>query len=291
MSPKLIKSLSDEFDVHYYPTQSADFIQSLKIQCDYIICRSRHQINRAWLNSFLALKGVIRAGSGMNNICIDSLKERGVKYCNFPDVNTRAVAEYAIGILICTYRHLFSANSMLKKGVWDKKNFMGHELSGKTVGLIGVGNIGKALAKLLQVFEVKVLYANKSNTVVEEIQGRLVSLDELCGCADIICVQVPLNKSTYQLVDSTLIDRMVKKPIILNLSRFDVFEFLSVVKAAEEGRIRAAIIDPVEKEHMELISTLQLENMIMMPHLGGNTFESQDRLLSMIEKKLDEWSS
>ncbi|MCC7142204.1 MAG: NAD(P)-binding domain-containing protein, partial [Candidatus Eisenbacteria bacterium] len=186
-------------------------------------------------------------------------------------------------------RHLFPAYSQLRDGVWAKSRYVGAELQGKTVALIGFGSIGQALAHRLQCFGVNLIAVRRSSDRLEGWDHvRFAPLHVACEEADVISVQVPLTAETRSLLGVAEFGAMTKQPVVINLARYEVFDMHALQNVVRSGGVRAALIDPVSINQAS--ETCRFEGPIyFLPHLGGSTVDAQRRIGTLIREQLAAW--
>lgn len=243
-----------------------------------IIVRSATKVTAKVLEKANKLKVVGRAGVGVDNIDLKAASEKGIMVVNAPDGNTIAACELTVGMMFCLARSIPQAiNRTIKDKVWDKKAFMGFELRGKNLGVIGLGRIGSAVAKRALALEMKVygydpfVYAEKA----KDLGIELVSLDELFAKADMITIHMPKTTTTYHMINDETIAKMKDGVYILNCARGGIIEEEALYKAMVAGKIAGAGLDVFEIEPNEKSPLLELPNFIATPHIGASTKEAQ----------------
>ena len=220
------------------------------------------------------LKIIAKYGVGLDNINQDACLKNNVKIGWTGGVNKLSVAEMSIGFMLSLSRNLFKTSLELKNGKWDKNG--GFNLSGKTVGIIGVGNVGKEVVRLLKPFNCSILV----NDIIDQKdyykkEGlREVSKEEMYSQSDIITLHVPLTKETKSLINSMVFDHMKPGSIIINTARGFIVDLISLKKALVSGKIGGAAIDVYDEEPPNDKELLLLDNLICTPHIGGNSKES-----------------
>ena len=262
---------------------------------DGIIIRSRIPLDRNFLENAKHLKFIARVGAGMENIEIEAAKEFGIELINSPEGNRDSVAEHVVGMLLILMNRLFIASNEVKNGIWKREENRGDELLGKTFGIIGYGNMGKATAKRLSGFGVKVIFHDVLPNLSDEF-GTQVSLDELQKEADILSLHIPITPETYHLIDGNFIDGMAKSFYFINTARGKNVKTKSLVEALKSGKIRGAALDvlefekssfenlEVENEDLEFL--LNSEKAIVTPHIAGWTHQSKEKLAQFIVDKI-----
>lgn len=260
-----------------------------------IIIRSRIPLDKNFLQNASHLKFIARVGAGLENIDQDIAQELGIALINSPEGNRDAVAEQVLGSLLVLMNRLFIASQEVKNGIWKREENRGDELLGKTIGLIGYGNMGKATAKRFSGFGVKVMFHDILPNLEDEY-AQQVSLEELQEKADIISLHVPLNESTQYLVDEDFISKMKHPFYLVNTARGKNVHTSSLVKALQEGKVKGAALDVLEfeKSSFEQLETqnedlqylLHSDNVLVTPHIAGWTHQSKEKLAQVIVDKI-----
>lgn len=247
-----------------------------------VVVRSATKITKDVIEAAKELKLIVRGGVGLDNVDAESAKKKNIKVCNTPGASTESVAELTVGLLLAICRKIPQADLSMKNGKWEKKIFEGIELYKKTLGLIGIGRIGKRVAEIAQkAFEMKILaydpYVDSQQLEKENI--KLVSLDELLSQSDFISLHLPKTQETKGLIGENAFSKMKKGVIIVNCARGGVVDEVSLLKAIENGTVAFAALDVFEKEPLPPDSPLlKCEKLILTPHLGASTVEGQARV-------------
>ena len=246
---------------------------------DGLVIRSATKVTEEIIEAADNLKVVGRAGIGLDNVDIPAASKRGVVVMNAPDGNATTAAEHAIAMMMSLTRNIPQATARLKEGGWDKKKFQGREVTGKTVGIIGIGRIGAIFAERAQGLKMKVIAydPHMPKDLVEKLGVELVDMEELCARADYISVHVPLTKETAKLISTKEFKAMKSELMFIDCARGGVVDEEALYEALKNGEIRGAALDVFEKEPTSLETTplLSLPNFICTPHLGASTSEAQ----------------
>ena len=283
-------------------TSSYDEVLQKINQYDGIIIRSRIPLDKNFLENAQNLKFIARVGAGMENIDIETAKNLGISLINSPEGNRDAVAEHVVAMLLILMNRLFIASEEVKNGVWKREENRGDELLGKTFGIIGYGNMGKATAKRLSGFGVEVIFYDISPNLEDEF-AKQVSLEELQERADILSLHIPLDASTKYLVDENFISKMKKNFYLVNTARGKNVKTSALVDALKSGKVKAAALDVLEyeKSSFENLDTstslstrnkedlqflLDSEQVIVTPHIAGWTHQSKEKLAQFIVDKI-----
>ncbi len=270
---KKIKSIQ----IDYFPNLKECEILERIDQTSVLIMRTTHVFTEKWLEKALLLQAVIVAGSGTENVPVKLLKNNGIIFKNIKEASTISVAEYVVCLILMGLRNITDAIKSIETGKWKKNELIGNEIKSKTIGLIGFGNIGKAIASLLYNFDVKIIYTNKSGRI-ENSNLEYVELEELSKRSDIICIQVPLTKSTKHFINDGVFSNIKRGCILINMSRYEIIEMSQLIKKLNEGFFKHVYIDPIEKRHLKDLSKFKNLSISFLPHLGANTYEAQERV-------------
>lgn len=283
-------------------TSSYDEVLQKINQYDGIIIRSRIPLDKNFLENAPNLKFIARVGAGMENIDLETAKNLGISLINSPEGNRDAVAEHVVAMLLILMNRLFIASEEVKNGVWKREENRGDELLGKTFGIIGYGNMGKATAKRLSGFGVEVIFYDILPNLEDEF-AKQVSLEELQERADILSLHIPLDASTEYLVDENFISKMKKNFYLVNTARGKNVKTSALVDALKSGKVKAAALDVLEyeKSSFENLDTstslstrnkedlqflLDSEQVIVTPHIAGWTHQSKEKLAQFIVDKI-----
>lgn len=279
-------------------TSSKEEIEA-KIQ-DYqgIVIRSRFKIDKQFLDKAANLQFIARVGAGLESIDCDYANAKNVALIAAPEGNCNAVAEHTLGMILSLFNKLNIADSEIRSGEWNREKNRGYELDGKTVGIIGYGNMGKAFAKKLRGFDVEVLcYDIKEN--VGDANAKQVSLQELQQKTDVLSLHIPWTPQTDKMVNLDFINAFAKEIWIINTSRGKNIITADLVTAMEAGKVLGAGLDVLEYEKLSFETLFQEKNtpeafqylldgrkVILTPHIAGWTYESHERLAQVIVDKI-----
>lgn len=264
---------------------------------DGFIIRSRFKIDKSFLDAATNLKFIGRVGAGLENIDCEYASNKGIKLISAPEGNRNAVGEHSLALLLSLFNKLNKADNEVRNGKWLREENRGIELDGKTIGLIGYGNMGKAFAKKLRGFDVEVLcYDIKPS--VGDANAKQVSLEELQSKADVLSLHTPETPLTINMVNSEFINSFTKSFWLINTARGKSVVTSDLVNALEAGKILGAGLDVLEYEKSSfenLFSShipkafetlLQLPNVVLTPHVAGWTIESKIKLAQTIVDKI-----
>ncbi len=251
---------------------------------DILVVRSATKVRGELLNTLESAKLIIRGGVGLDNIDIENAEKKGIKVVNTPEASSISVAELVFAHLFALYRHVVRGTEGLKQGKWEKKALKGNEVFGKTIGIIGMGRIGREVAKRAKTLGMKVLGHNRSGFPKEF--GEWVTLDELYKRSDIITLHVPLTPDTRHMINKESIAKMKDGVVIINCSRGGIVDEDALYEALKSGKVKGAGLDVFEKEPPEKSPLFELDNVTLTPHIGASTREAQARIGVEIVKKV-----
>ncbi|MGC4041135.1 MAG: 2-hydroxyacid dehydrogenase [Flavobacterium sp.] len=263
-----------------------------------IVIRSRFKIDKEFIDKATNLRFIARVGAGLESIDCDYALSKNISLIAAPEGNRNAVGEHALGMLLSLMNKLNRADKLVREGHWIREGNRGHELDGKTVGLIGYGNMGKSFAKKLRGFDVEVLCYDILPDVGDE-NAKQVPLEELQRKADVLSLHIPWTLETDKMVNSAFIDSFAQPFWLINTSRGKNVVTEDLAIALESGKILGAGLDVLEYEKLSFenlfIDTerpkafeylLQAENVLLTPHIAGWTFESHEKLARVIADKI-----
>ncbi|NLC55458.1 MAG: phosphoglycerate dehydrogenase [Armatimonadetes bacterium] len=260
-------------------------------QYDGLVVRSETKVTAEVIAAAERLKVVARAGVGVDNIDVDAATRRGVVVVNSPDGNTVAAAEQTIALLFGVARNTPQAHQSVKAGKWERSRFLGVELYGKVLGVVGLGKIGQQVARRARGLEMRVVVSDPYVTTehAQRLGVELVELPQLLAMADFLTIHVPLTKETRHLISDTQFDRMKTGVRLVNCARGGVVDEAALLRAIESGKVAAAALDVFEKEPLPADSPLlRCEKVITTPHLGASTREAQVNVsVDVAEQVLD----
>jgi D-3-phosphoglycerate dehydrogenase len=243
-----------------------------------LIVRSATRVDAAVLDGAPELRVIGRAGVGVDNIDVAAASERGVAVMNAPGGNTVSAAELTMALLLAVARRVAEADRSIREGKWERSRLQGVELRGRTLGVIGAGRIGAAVAQRCRAFGMKAIVYDPYLPIerVEDLRLRLVELEQLLEAADVISLHVPLTEETRGLIDDSAFAKMKKRAFVINASRGGVVDEEALARALTEGRIAGAALDVYEQEPLPSDSPLlSAPNLVLTPHLGASTKEAQ----------------
>jgi D-3-phosphoglycerate dehydrogenase len=255
---------------------------------DIMVVRSKTKVTKEIIQAADNLKLIIRGGVGIDNIDVNAAKERNIEVANTPEASSISVAELALGLMFALARNITQACQSLKNKKWEKKKLAGVELNDKTLGLIGLGRIGLALATRAQGLNmhticydpyIKKEYASKHNVA-------MVSLDELLQKSDFISIHTPYTKETENLIDEPQFNKMKKGAFIINTARGGIINEEALYQAIQQGTVAGAAIDAFKVEPPFESPLLSLDQVLPIPHLGAATKEAQSKVSLLVAQKI-----
>lgn len=297
---EILASMLEEagFVNHYDYTSNEESI--LKVIDNYtgLIVRSRFPIDASFLNAATNLKFIGRVGAGLENIDLGTAKTLGISCYNAPEGNSNAVGEHALGMLLSLFNHLNRADQQVRNGLWLREENRGLELEGKTVGIIGHGNMGKSFSKKLSGFDCKVICYDIKAGVGNE-HATQVSLEEFQQRCDIVSLHTPQTPETMGMVNAAFIAAFNKPFFLINTARGKSVITGDLVKALEANKVKGAALDVLEYEKSSFTSLfndcempaafaklLTMDNVLLTPHVAGWTVESKYKLAAVIATQI-----
>lgn len=270
-------------------------------QYDALVVRSKIIIDRPFLDHARHLRCIGRVGAGMETIDVDYAESLGIRCLNSPEGNRDAVGEHALGLLLALFNNIARADAEVRQGLWQREANRGLELKGRTVGIIGFGNMGSAFAQRLQGFDCNIIAYDKYKPAgYAPAYVQEVTLHELQQRAQVLSLHVPLTPETHHMVDYPFIQRFRHPFHLINTSRGAVVDTPGLVRALDEGLILGTALDVIEYEDMTRDS-LDLDHLpdafhyllhsplaVLTPHVAGWTVESKEKLASVLAQKIIE---
>jgi D-3-phosphoglycerate dehydrogenase / 2-oxoglutarate reductase len=297
--PLLLQQLQEAGFINYEDyTSTKQEIESKIHNYQGIVIRSRFKIDKQFIDKATNLQFIARVGAGLESIDCDYALEKDINLIAAPEGNCNAVAEHTLGMILSLFNKLNQADSEIRAGQWNRESNRGHELDGKTVGIIGYGNMGKSFAKKLRGFDVQVLcYDIQEN--VGDANAKQVSLQELQQKTDVLSLHIPWTPETDRMVDAPFINAFAKPFWIINTSRGKNILTQDLVEAMKTGKILGAGLDVLEYEKLSFETLFEEKNtpeafqylldgkkVILTPHIAGWTHESHERLAQVIADKI-----
>lgn len=297
--PLLLKMLKEAgfSNEENYKASKAE-IEEIISNYDGIVIRSRFNIDKQFLDAAKNLKFIARVGAGLESIDTEYAEKLGIKLIAAPEGNRNAVAEHALGMLLSLFNNLNKADREVKNGLWNREPNRGIELDGKTVGIIGYGNMGKAFAKKLKGFDCEVICYDIQNNVGNE-NATQVSLKEIQQKTDVLSLHTPWTPLTDKMINTEFINSFSKPFWLINTARGKSVVTADLVSALKSGKILGAGLDVLEFEKLSfetlfdsdnlpnsLKELFAMDNVILSPHIAGWTVESKGKLAKVIAEKI-----
>jgi len=271
-----LEGFGHEVVVQFYPPE--ELAEQAK-NYDVLVVRSATKVRKPVIDAALKkgqLRLIIRGGVGMDNIDVDYARSKGIAVKNTPDASSVSVAELTIGHMFCLARHLHESNITMHQGKWEKNKYSGVELSGKTLGLIGLGRIGKCVADRAAALGMKVIYTNRSGHKQENEPFEWKSLDDLLKSSDFISLHMPTAEKP--IIGKDEIALMKDGVYLINTSRGNLIMEDALVEALDSGRIAAAALDVFAEEPTKNEALFTHPLVSLSPHIGASTAEAQERV-------------
>jgi D-3-phosphoglycerate dehydrogenase len=284
-------ALSEDFEVDYLPKITPEELLEKVANYDAVVVRSRTKIDSNVIERAVRLKLIARPGTGLDNIDLRAANAKGIEVVNSPEALVEAVAEQVVGLMLALARKTPSADASTRSGRWEKERFVGVELRGRTIGIAGMGRIGRRVGEIAKVLGMSVLgydIIEIGRDVLASIGCTMVDLDTLFSSSDFVTLHVPLSPETRHLVDSRRLSLMKKGSFLINTSRGEVIEEYALVEALTAGTIGGAALDVFETEPPSP-EILTAPNLIATPHIGGQTAEAQRMAISVTGSKITQF--
>jgi len=275
--------------ITYEPEITPDQIKEKISNFDIVVVRSRTKITKEMIDQATQCKIIARVGVGLDNIDVDAAKAKNIRVINAVEGAMNAVAELVLGLMLSMAREIPRADREIRNGKWLKKELMGIELSGKYLGIVGLGNIGKRLAKLARGLNMNIIGFDVmpiADDFARDIGLIKADIDTLLSSADFISFHVPLTDTTNHLVNAKRISTMKKTAYIINTSRGEIIDEDALYDALKEGKIAGAALDVFEKEPAVGNKLTTLSNVVCTPHIGAQTKEAQTLAANVIGEKI-----
>lgn len=279
-------------DVDYRPGLSPAELKAILPEYEGVAIRSATKLTADLIQAASKLKVIGRAGIGVDNVDIDAASKQGVIVMNAPFGNTATTAEHTLALILSAARHIPAATASTRAGKWEKSKFMGRELSGKTLGIIGTGNIGSLVVERCQGLKMRVLAydpfisRNKADDMGIEIADNL---DDFWPRVDVLTIHAPKNQKTYHLVNAEAFAKMKQGVIVVNCARGGIIDEDALYDALKSGKVYSAALDVFETEPAREHKLFELDNVVFTPHLGASTTEAQVRVAVQIAEQISDF--
>ena len=280
VAPEGVELLRSAGDVDVRTGLAPDSLEAIIANYDALVVRSETTVTRKLIEAAPKLMSVGRARVGVDNIDLDAATERGVVVVNAPQGNTVAAAEHTMALLMGLARHIAQADASLRSGHWDRKRFIGTEIRGKTLGIVGLGKIGSEVARRAKAMEMRILafdpFVPAERTAALGVES--VDFEQLLMLSDFITVHPPLTAATSGMIGAEQIALMKEGVRLINVARGGIIDEAALAAAVESGKVAGAAIDVWEHEPPADGPLLHDDHMIVTPHLGASTAEAQERV-------------
>ncbi len=290
LSAEAVRILSDAgLEVDVKVGLKPEALEAVIAGYDALAVRSATKVTARLLEKAARLKVVGRAGVGVDNVDLDAATRQGVVVMNTPGGSSVTVAELALGMILSLYRHVPAATASVKGGKWEKKRFQGREIAGKTLGVVGIGNIGSVLVDRALAMKMRVVAYDPFITpeAAAKLGAALVDLDTLWREADVVSLHVPLTEQTRNLVDATTLAKMKKGAIVVNCARGGIVDERALAEALASGHLGGAALDVFEKEPPPPDHPLfAQDDFVCTPHIGAATEEAQSAVAVALAEQL-----
>ncbi len=282
------------FEVDLVPSISKEEVFEIIPKYHGLVVRSKMTIGKELIDKAVNLEFIARAGAGVDQIEPETLAQRNITLLNAPEGNRDALGEHAVGMLLCMLNKIHIAHQQIMDGKWAREANRGYEIMGKTIGLIGFGNMGQSFAKKLQGFTSRIIAYDKYKADLKTSLAQMVDLSAILEESDILSIHVPLTPETKSMVNYEFLSTFSKPIFLINTSRGEVLPLKDLLKAINEGKVRGAALDVLENEKLDELSIEEAETLdalkatgkvLFTPHVGGWTFESYEKInLVLVDK-------
>ncbi|QMU27901.1 NAD(P)-dependent oxidoreductase [Adhaeribacter radiodurans] len=296
MHPSIIPMLEEiGITVSYQPELKAVEVKNALPGFDGLIVRSKLRITEELLNGDQQLRFIGRAGAGLDNIDEAALAKYNIELLNAPEGNSDAVGEHTLGMLLALLRNIVKADREVRHYEWYREANRGEEIMGKTIGIIGYGNMGRSFAKRLRGFDCQVLAYDHDSSVVPDQNATLCSLERLKEQADVLSFHIPFTPANRYLANEAFLNSFRKNIWLLNSSRGEILDLKALVSLLQTGKIKGAGLDVLENEKLNTLTAEQktafeylvkAQNVILSPHIAGWTHESYYKINQVLTRKI-----
>ena len=293
--PGAIEKIKEEHEVICAFNAKEEELKKQIKDCEVLVFRSGVQISAEVMECAPTLKLLIRAGSGIDNVDVGYVRRKGLRLVRIPGPGAKAVAEMSFALLLALARNVLEADRLTRQGIWAKHELTGFLITGKTLGIIGAGNIGSRVGQLGVAWGLEVIgcveFPNPAVASKLWEKGiRLADIDEVLAKADFVSIHVPLKDSSRNLINAEAFAKMKPGAFLVNLARGGVVDESALYKALKEGRLLGAALDVHATEGNGTISPLaEFNNVILTPHIGAGTFDSQREIGDIVIETLNSY--
>lgn len=279
------------FAVDEKTTISNEELRKIVSDYDALVVRSRTKVTKEIIDAGKRLKVIGRAGVGLDNINLEAAKERGISVVNTPEAPSDAVAELTVGLMLSLARNIPLADRTMKEGLWIKKRLTGWQLKGKTLGIIGLGRIGRKVARIAKALEMNILIRDVikiDHAFLKEVEAKQVTLDELLQKSGVVTLHVPLITSTHHMIGRKEFKLMKEGAFIINVSRGSIVDEKALLEVLKSGKLGGAGLDVYEVEPPKDFKLVKLPNVVCTTHVGAQTREAQKDAAVLVAEKIIE---
>lgn len=265
-----------------------DTLRQAASQAEVLITSLSTIVDASIIDHAPNLKLIANFGAGFNNIAVDYAKEKGIMVTNTPFVSTDATAELTAGLIIALSRRIVEGDHLMRTtgfSGWAPLFFLGHELKGKTLGIIGMGQIGQGVAQRLQAFGMKIVYSQRhplANDVEQALEAEYLPIEKVLAQADVVSIHTPLTSGTYHLIDEVAFSHMKPSAFLINASRGPIVSEEALIKALQQQKIAGAALDVYEFEPKVSDTLKDMSQVILTPHIGNATVEARDAMAVIV---------
>jgi D-3-phosphoglycerate dehydrogenase len=285
--PKALKIIEEAgIEVVNQPDITPEELLEVIAEYPCMVVRSRTKVTKEVIDAGTSLKAIVRAGVGLDNIDVGYAKEKGVSVLNTPSASTQSVAELTIAYLMALARNIPLMTASMKAGKWEKKSFLGSEISGKKLGLIGSGRIGQAVADRAIALGMTVMAYDPYVTQLSNI--TLAELDDVLAEADYISLHIPHTDETHNILDAAAFAKMKDGVYIINCARGGTIDEDALYQAIQNGKVAGAALDVYAEEPLTNPKLFSLDQVIGSPHIGAGTGEAKERVGQVAAQKVIE---
>lgn len=274
-----LAELSPQFDVRHCTGSDRTELLAAVPAAAALLVRSATQVDQQVLDAAPGLRVVARAGVGLDNVDVAAASRAGVTVVNAPESNVMSAAELTVGLIVCLFRNIPAAHASVKAGEWERSAFRGVELAGKTAGILGFGKIGRLVAERLAAFGMRVIahdpYVTDASMAEAGVRG--VPLEELMRESDVLTVHLPLTGETRGIIGDAELALAKPELRLVNAARGGIIDELALTRALKDKRVAGAALDVFESEPPQYSPLVDLETVIVTPHVGAGTVEAQER--------------
>ena len=283
--------LKNNLDVEIKTDLSPEELKKIIANYDGLIVRSATKVTTDIIEAATNLKIIGRAGAGVDNIDVETAKNKNIIVMNTPGGNTNATAEHTIGLIFALLRKIPYANETTHKGLWEKKKMKGNELKGKKIGIVGFGNVGKRVAEISNALGMKVsIYSSYFNSIKDDFKKYVSSdLKNILSNSDIISFHCKPNKDGSSIITKDNFNMMKKNCILVNTARGGLINEADLIEALKNNVIKGAALDVFKKEPLEKSELFNLKNIILTPHIAASTDEAQIVVAEMVANQFCEY--